>query len=78
MAISVFATKIEMKAADMAVVSVVINGDLGPMQFDLPVKVQDGDANKVLREAADRLRNFGNELMNAIGSKSLRLYSPPK
>jgi hypothetical protein len=42
MTVSVFATKLEMKSADTAVVSVVIVSDLGPMQFDLPVKVEDG------------------------------------
>jgi len=78
MAVSVFATKLEMVSAETAVVSIAVESDLGKMNFDVAVDVRDGDAKLALRDAGDKLRNFGNELLNAIGARSLRLCLPPK
>jgi hypothetical protein len=46
------------------------------MQIDVTAEAKNGDANSASREAGDKIREFGNQLMNALGSRSPRIGLP--
>jgi hypothetical protein len=78
MSVSVCVTKVEMADPNTALVSVIINCDLGQLNIDVSVDASEGNAQAAVDQARDKLRRFGNELMNAIGTRPLRMAIPQK
>jgi hypothetical protein len=77
MTVAIYVTKIEIPDPERAVVSLVIDCDLGQLQLELGTEPLDGDTREILNATRKRLERFGQELLDVTATNPLRLRKPP-
>jgi len=79
MTVALYVTKIETIGPEKALVSVVIDCDLGRLGLDIPADSPRGDPARVLESVKEKLVRFGYELTDAAKPiEALRLSVPPQ